>query len=454
VGLDLAAPRQRHQVIAYGLGTAEAGGRTTATAGADLRYALNTGVALSATVHPDFATIETDREQVNLTRFELSIPEKRLFFLEGTELFQQRIRTFYSRRISDIRGGAKLLGKQGPWTVALLYANAEPTGSTPTANYAVTRFQRDVLGRSTMALTVANRTAAGSNQGSVSADATLFFSKQFGMTTQVVESYGRFGAASHAFFLRPSYDTPNAHFHVRYTELGERFADNVNGIGFIRDDDRRELDSAIEKSFFFARGPVAQIEYSSNYNIYWSRATGRRRSWEISQGVDIELRNRLALEFNHVRDAQRFEEDFRNHRSEVGVGYNTREFQSAAVGVQWGRNFTADFTLVSAEVRLKPTAGLSLEYQLERFRLDPDLEGESTWIHVGRVNQFFTKDLFLRVVVQSSSRIDRREVQAVFVYRYLPPFGTLQLAFERGTAEFGERSSQGNTFFLKATTVF
>jgi hypothetical protein len=45
-------------------------------------------------------------------------------------------------------------------------------------------------------------------------------------------------------------------------------------------------------------------------------------------------------------------------------------------------------------------------------------------------------------------------VQAVFVWRYLPPFGTLQLAFQRGTAAFGTRSDQGNTLFFKATAVF
>ena len=36
----------------------------------------------------------------------------------------------------------------------------------------------------------------------------------------------------------------------------------------------------------------------------------------------------------------------------------------------------------------------------------------------------------------------------------MPPFGTLQLAYQRGTAEFGRRSDQGNTLFVKATTVF
>jgi hypothetical protein len=50
--------------------------------------------------------------------------------------------------------------------------------------------------------------------------------------------------------------------------------------------------------------------------------------------------------------------------------------------------------------------------------------------------------------------IDRKNLQAVFVWRYKPPFGTVQVAFQRGTAGFGERSEQGNTLFLKLTTVF
>jgi ATP-dependent Clp protease ATP-binding subunit ClpB len=50
-----------------------------------------------------------------------------------------------------------------------------------------------------------------------------------------------------AYFIRPSYDSSTGHFHVRYTHLGDRLRDNVNAIGFIRDDNRREIDSAAEK---------------------------------------------------------------------------------------------------------------------------------------------------------------------------------------------------------------
>jgi len=100
------------------------------------------------------------------------------------------------------------------------------------------------------------------------------------------------------------------------------------------------------------------------------------------------------------------------------------------------------------------TPQLSAEYSLERLVQAPDPDHEGTRIHVIRANQFFTKDLYLRLFFQTNSAIDRRNLQAVFVYRYLPPFGTIQVAYQRGTAAFGERSDQGNTRFLKDTTVF
>lgn len=124
------------------------------------------------------------------------------------------------------------------------------------------------------------------------------------------------------------------------------------------------------------------------------------------------------------------------------------------VGYEFARNFDADFQLWTAAAKYKVTDALSTEYELQRLLLDPDPQDESTWIHVVRANQFFTKDLFVRLFFQTNSTIDRRNVQAVFVWRYQPPFGTVQLAYQRGTAAFGERSDQGNTLFLKMTTVF
>jgi hypothetical protein len=449
-GLDIAPPARRHQIIPYTLSRLQQDQASDGDAGVDVRYTLTPQMSAYATVNPDFATIEADQEQVNLTRFELALREKRQFFLEGNELFQQRIRTFYSRRIPDIAGAGKLFGKQDKWTVALLAARAKSSGE---ATYGVARLQRDIWGSSNLAFTAANRRLAGMNQGSAGLDATLFFTKTLGFTGQLIRSYGAFDEGVWAYFLRPAFDSPTAHFHVRYTHLGERFGDNVNAIGFIRDDNRRELDSALEKTLWLRRGLLEKTQYDSNYNIYWGQ-DGALRSWQIDQSLEFELRNRIGLVAEHTEEFKRFEKDFRNRQTAVEIGYNTREFQSIKTGLEFGKNFDSDFRLWTARWGYKLTPQLSVEYELERLNLNPDPENESTWIHVVTANQFFTKDLFLRVFFQTNSVIGRENVQAVFVYRYQPPFGTLQLAYQRGTAEFGQRSQQGNTIFLKATRVF
>ena len=452
IGLDVPPPARRHQVIPYALSQAQAGSSPDASVGLDVRYALTPQTSAYATLNPDFATIEADQEEINLTRFELSLTEKRQFFIEGQELFNQRIQTFYSRRVGDISGGAKVLGTQGGWSFAALSARGDRPGSTEPANYTVARVRRDVASRSSIGVLLADRHHDGRHQGSAEIDATLFFTETFGFTGQFVKSYGEFGRGSVAFFARPSYDSATAHAHVRYTHLGDRFADNANALGFIRDDDRRELDGAVDKTVWVRSGPVERVQFSSENNVYWGQ-TAVLRSWVTDQSATVDWRNRLTTGFRHAEEFKRFERDFRNRQTALELGYNTRSYESVRGGLSFGRNFDADFRLWRTAATYTLTAELSAEYELQRLELDPDPGDESTWIHVIRANQFFTPDLFLRVFFQTNSAIDRRNAQAVFVYRYLPPFGTLQVAYQRGTAEFGERSNQGNTVFVKLTTV-
>ncbi len=319
-----------------------------------------------------------------VTRFEVSLREKRQFFLEGQELFNQRIRAFYSRRIADIDVGGKLLGKQGPWSVALMTAQSTPTGVDGRANYTVGRLQRD-LGRSNVAATGATRRFRGMTEGSGSIDATLFFSKTWGFTGQVARGFGQYGRGTWAYYVRPSYDSSTSHFHLRYTHLGDRFADTANVIGLIRDDNRRELDSSISKTFLVASGRVEKVDYTSNYNVYWSQ-TGELRSWRVDEVLDAELRNRWGARATWTEEYIVFEKDFRNRQVGLEVGYNTRAYQSVQGGVQFGKNFDADYRLWLLEARRKITDSLSTEYELQRLTLDPDPDRSSTWIHVFRAN--------------------------------------------------------------------
>ena len=452
VGLDVPRQTRRHQVIPYALSRAQEREPTVGAVGLDVRYAVTPHLSAYGTVNPDFATIEADQELVNLTRFEVSLTEKRQFFLEGGELFNQRIRTFYSRRIADIEGGGKLLGKQGPWAMHVLATRADLSTTGSSAGYTVARVQRDVAARSSVGVLLANRALDGRNQGSVGGDASLYFTENWGLTGQFVHSYGQYSEGADAFFVRPSYDSATAHFHVGYTHLGDRLADNVNVVGFIVDDDRREVDAGLNKTVWLPDGPVERVQYDSAYDAYWGQ-TGTLRSWQVDESIAVDFRSRWSTTARHTEEFKRFERDFRNRQTGVELGYNTRSYQSFRGGLTTGRNFDADFVLGSVVAQYKPTDRTSTEYELQRLTLDPDPRSGGTWIHVVRASRFFTPDLFLRVFLQTNSAIDRRNVQAVFVYRYRPPFGTIQVAYQRGTAEFGQRSDQGHTLFLKLTTV-
>jgi hypothetical protein len=454
-GLDLKKAAKRAQVIPYAISKAEEGKSTMVEGGVDARYAFSQMVSGNLTINPDFATVEADQEEINLTRFELFLPEKRNFFLEGSEIYNQRIQLFYSRRISDIYGGAKVYGKSGAYEYQGLTAQTkkDDVKGEDSANFTVLRLKKDVMKSSNIGFLAANKLVGGKNWGTTGIDTALYFSDTFQFTGQLALSYGDRDSDNIAFFLRPSYDTTTFHFHVRYTQLGRNFGYNANSVGFIRDDNRRELDSALEKEFFLRKWGFERILYESNYNIYWG-LDGTLRSWQIDQEVGFDLKNKFSFTAEHHEEYKLFEKEFRNRESVLELGYNTREWQSAAVAYSFGRNFDLNFQLLEGNVNFKLTQDFSVSYELTRLIFNPDPENESTWIHVVRATNYFTPDLFIKLFYQLNAVIDKSNIQVLFVYRFQPPFGSIQLAYQKGTGEFGERGTQGHTLFLKFAYMF
>ena len=95
--------------------------------GGDLKYGISSNLTLDLTVNTDFAQVEADNVQLNLTRFNLFFPEKREFFLERSGLFEhgnpRSTQTFFSRRIGlsdQILAGARMTGQVGRFSVGML----------------------------------------------------------------------------------------------------------------------------------------------------------------------------------------------------------------------------------------------------------------------------------------------------------------------------------------------
>ena len=126
-------------------------------AGFDIKYGISSNLTLDLTFNTDFAQVEADDQQVNLTRFDLFFPEKRQFFQERSGVFEFNTggngRLFHSRRIGltetgdqvRILGGGRLTGRVGSWDVGILNMQTDEFGNNPMENYSVLRLRRGFI---------------------------------------------------------------------------------------------------------------------------------------------------------------------------------------------------------------------------------------------------------------------------------------------------------------------
>ena len=443
-------------LIPYALVSVEKDADAQFEAGGDLRWRPSSRFGFDLTVNPDFALIEADVETINLSRFELRIDEKRPFFLEGNELYRQRIEQFYSRRIGDIGWGVKTNGKIGATDFSAIATTADyddESGRLTDADYLVARFQHGFERGSNIGLLATNRHLLGDDAGSAGLDTTWFFTDRLGLTAQYLQVHGPSSNGGSAWFLRPSWDTARSHFHVRHTQLDAGIRDDFNATGFLRDDDRKEWDTNLRHEFWFDEGPVEQVEPWVNYNRYTNQE-GLLRSWKLDAGMDVRMRNFWELKLHHMEEYKLFEKEFRNDRTRVELEWDARDGRRVYVYTARGFNFDSDLELYGAGFRWPLGDKWRFEYNLTQLNLEPDPEDDATTIHVFETLYAFNPDMYAKLFVQSNSAIDKENVQAQWVWRFLPPFGSLQLAYQRGTSERGEESKQGDTFFSKLAWVF
>jgi hypothetical protein len=459
-GLDVGQQGlKKSAVIPYALVSAEKDGGVETKFGGDFRLRIKNDLSADLTINPDFALIEADVEEINLSRFELSLPEKRPFFLEGIEMYDQRIRQFYSRRIGDISAGGKIVGGLGGFDIAAIATRADLESdegdmpSTSEADYTVFRVQRGVFGPSTIGLLGANRRVEGEDAGSLGFDTTLFFTETLGMTGQFLRSHGPTHDGASGWFIRPAYDSATTHFHIRYTSLDQGLSDNVNVVGFLKDDDRREVDAEVKHQFWFQNSAFENLAGGINYNRYWSQE-GVLRSWQLDADIDLVMTSGWQFELSYEDGFELFEKEYRNSLTSFQFGYDNRQGRSVFIEVGSGTNYDSDLLLATCEAEFRISSAWGLQYEATWLELDPDPELESTWIHVLRTSYYFTNDLFITLFVQTNTTIEKENIQALAVWRFRPPFGALQVAYQRGTSEFGEPSEQGDTIFTKLSWVF
>jgi len=171
-------------------------GSFDAEAGLNARLGITRNLVADATLNPDFSQVEADATRVTVNeRFALYFPEKRPFFLEGTEVFDTPQQLVYTRRIVDPAVGGKMTGKVGPVTLGYLGAVDESPssifGGVGNAAVNLLRARLDVGTGSNLGVLYTDRvlTEGGGYNRLAAGDARLVFRDRYTFTTQWAGSW-------------------------------------------------------------------------------------------------------------------------------------------------------------------------------------------------------------------------------------------------------------------------
>ena len=299
--------------------------------GADFKFGVTEGLTADLTWNTDFAQVEDDESQVNLSRFSLYFPEKREFFLEGQGVFDFGGREsrvfggptdipipFFSRSIGisgssavPILGGARLHGRAGAYSMGLLNIQTQVQDDlgVDATNFSAFRVKRDIFSRSNIGVIATHRSF---DEGSGGPNTLYGVDGNFAPTEHLrintfymatrdsnTESWGGIENASYLGQVR--YDTDLIGVSAERLYLGDLFDP---GMGFVR---RRDFVKTAG-SFKLAPRPSG-IEAIRQFEVKVDAANYDRPDGELeTREYVVELRtifessDRLVFDYSHTEE--------------------------------------------------------------------------------------------------------------------------------------------------------
>ncbi len=389
--------------------------------GLDLRYPFSS-MSVDFTINPDFAQIEADPDRVNLSDIPLRFPEKRPFFLEGNEIFQMPVELFYSRRVGDLSGGAKMAGKLGGYNLAVLSAQAGPEDPDEEIeerrlplgeyNYSVFRLQRELGRTSSIGFLGVNKQRGSLYDRASGADARFTLPGNVDLNLEYAREWKSGVKSDDLIFAQLLRRTNRFSFDIRYTDIGEHFDLET---GFIPRINRRGL--------------FLSTRYTKHYEGLLKRLRG---------GVRYErLENHAGYRTNEQRGINgsiRIQDFFLwlgpqwyFHVTEERIAYTDKvvRFYVGWSPPKWVsiRNFGSvgvrddkDTFFIRPEITLRPTSKLSFEIIMQRLIEDREL---TEWTRRFTVNYQFAQRMYARTTSEFTIENERR-IFLLFAYEYRP----------------------------------
>ena len=458
--------------------------------GLDIKWGPSKSVVLDLTYNTDFAEVEVDDLQVNLTRFSLFFPEKRDFFLENAGIFEfgppQRVpwlpalmKAFFSRRIGLDGGatvpmdlGARLTGRLGEWNFGVLGVGtgAADIGDhgVPQTAFSVARVKRNIGERSSVGAIFTQR------DPSVAGAENLYGFDLELKPTQLLQLNGYWSRSE-----RPGIDVDDASFGAGVGYQGSTLTTSVDfiesqqnfdpGVGFLLRENFRLFNPRFIWQPRIERGGIRSWYAEGAHRRFERSSDGRLESEETYvYPLGMVLKSNDFWEFGAVRTKEQLFAPFEIFPGVVippGLfefdGWELLMLTDASRSVSlrsfnnWGEFYEGDW------VSLRQTLGL---------RLSRLVRASTTWSHHDvelpqgafeinlwsqGVDLSFTPDLRLNMIAQYNDAAEDLGVNIRFHWIYRPGADIFLVYNENWTApSLRERRTQGRQLILKATYLF
>jgi hypothetical protein len=273
--------------------------------GLDIKFSPTRSTTVDLTANTDFAQVEVDQLQVNLTRFPLRFPERRPFFLERAGLFAVGLGSdetlFHSRRVglsaagvpTPILGGARFAGRVAGWDVGLL--NVQTADDEP-ENAGVVRLQRASAGGGAFGVTATSRITDGTADVAGAIDGSVRLGQhRVSAVWAAASGAAGFRERSRGMLRWQRGAELGFSFSGEYRFTGSTFAP---ALGFVRITDSHEADVAVRRSWRPAQSPVIRRHgLVTNASARWRRGIAPAASGaaledsRVSVGWNAELTN-------------------------------------------------------------------------------------------------------------------------------------------------------------------
>jgi hypothetical protein len=285
----------------------------------DVKYVMGSNMTLDLTANTDFAQVEADDTQVNLTRFSLFFPEKREFFLESASLFDFGVakdtQVFFSRRIGisqgqevPIWGGARLTGKIGKFDLGIMNMETKDSPEQDATNYSVVRVRRGLRGRSTVGAIFTNASSDGYDNRVFGTDTTLWFSPTVRFKGFVAAARGSSIAGQGlAHNVTLDYLTDPLTLTISEKTVGAGFDP---GIGYVKRRNIRDLTTIARRRWRLNREWSRNVDLTGTYT-YLTDTDGRLLTRVTSLVASNVLPSGSHLDLTLSRSFEQLTEDFR-----------------------------------------------------------------------------------------------------------------------------------------------